>query len=134
MLNKKILSKDDVTTEYDFDERQTNYYTSAARYLGLIEKQNSENVSYRLSKQGEKILSYNFKNRQLAYCKCILAHKVFAETLQKFLDSGEMPSNNKIVEIMKNSNLFKIQSDETFRRRSSTIKGWLNWIVGLINE
>ena len=134
MLNKKILSKDDVTTEYDFDERQTNYYTSAARYLGLIEKQNPENVSYRLSKYGEKILAYNFKNRQLAYCKCILAHKVFAETLQKFLDSGEMPSNNKIVEIIKNSNLFKIQSDETFRRRSSTIKGWLNWIVGLINE
>ena len=134
MLNKKILSKDDVTTEYDFDERQTNYYTSAARYLGLIEKQNPENVSYRLSKYGEKILAYNFKNRQLAYCKCILAHKVFAETLQKFLDSGEMPSNNKIIEIMKNSNLFKIQSDETFRRRSSTIKGWLNWIVGLINE
>ena len=134
MLNKKVLSKDDVTTEYDFDERKTIYYTDAALYLGLIEKQNSENVSYRLSKQGEKILSYNFKNRQLEYCKCILSHKVFAETLKKIFESGKMQSKNEIVEIMKKSKPFNIQSEETFKRRASTIKGRLNWIVGLINE
>ena len=84
MLNKKVLSKDDVTTEYDFDERQTIYYTDAALYLGLIEKKNSK---YNLSKLGRKILSYNFKNRQLEYCKCILSHKVFAETLKKIFET-----------------------------------------------
>ena len=134
LLNKKVLSKDDVTTEYDFDERQTNYYTDAARYLGLIEKKNSGNISYNLSKFGEKILSQNYKNRQLAYCECILSHKVFYFTLKKFFDSGEMPSKNEIVQIMKKSDLFNIQSEETFKRRSSTIKSWLNWIVGLIND
>ena len=134
LLNKKVLSKDDVTTEYDFDERQTNYYTDAARYLGLIEKKNSGNISYNLSKFGEKILSQNYKNRQLAYCECILSHKVFYETLKKFFDSGEMPDNKEIVQIMKKSDLFNIQSEETFKRRSSTIKNWLNWIVGLIND
>ena len=134
LLNKKVLSKDDVTTEYDFDERQTNYYTDAARYLGLIEKKNSGNISYNLSKFGEKILSQNYKNRQLAYCECILSHKVFYETLKKFFDSGEMPSKNEIVQIMKESDLFNVQSEETFKRRSSTIKSWLNWIVGLIND
>lgn len=131
LLNKKVLSKDDVTTEYDFDERQTIYYTDAALYLGLIEKKNSK---YNLSKLGRKILSYNFKNRQLEYCKCILSHKVFAETLKKIFESGKMQSKNEIVEIMKKSKLFNIQSEETFKRRASTIKGWLNWIVGLINE
>ena len=134
LLNKKVLSKDDVTTEYDFDERQTNYYTDAARYLGLIEKKNSGNISYNLSKFGEKILSQNYKNRQLAYCECILSHKVFYFTLKKFFDSGEMPSKNEIVQIMKECDLFNVQSEETFKRRSSTIKSWLNWIVGLIND
>ena len=37
LLNEKILNKDEVTAKYDFDARQTDYYTSAARYLGLID-------------------------------------------------------------------------------------------------
>lgn len=41
LLEKKELSRDDVTGEYDFDSRQTNYYTDAARYLGLIKKKDS---------------------------------------------------------------------------------------------
>ena len=81
MLNKKTLTKDEVTQEYDFDSRQTNYYTDAARYLGFVEKKDS---TYRLSDFGEKILSYNFKKRQLAYCKAILSHKVFNVTLKIF--------------------------------------------------
>lgn len=40
LLADKNLDKDTITTNYDFDERQTNYYTSAGMYLGLIEKYN----------------------------------------------------------------------------------------------
>ena len=134
LLKEKALSKNEVTAKYDFDARQTDYYTSAARYLGLIDKNISENVSYKLSEHGEKILSYKYKERQLAYCECILSHKVFAEALKKFFEIGEMPPKDEIVAIMRQSNLFNIKSAETFERRSSTIKGWLNWIVGLIND
>ncbi len=38
ILNEAELSKDEITANYDFDPRQTNYYTDAGRYLGLIEK------------------------------------------------------------------------------------------------
>lgn len=131
LLNKHEMSKDDVTQEYAFDSRQTNYYTDAARYLGLVEKNDS---NYKLSALGEKILSYSFKTRQLAFCKCILAHKAFYSTLKKFFDCRVMPSKNEIVQIMKTSNLRNINSDETFERRSSTIRSWINWIVGLIND
>ena len=34
-------TKDDITLNYDFDPRQTNYYTDAGRYLGLIESNRS---------------------------------------------------------------------------------------------
>ena len=36
LKQKGFISKNDITQNYDFDYRQTNYYSSAARYLGLI--------------------------------------------------------------------------------------------------
>lgn len=135
LLNEKILSRDEVTAKYDFDSRQTNYYTDAARYLGLIEKMTvGRNVLYGLSDFGRKILQQSFRTRQLSYCKCVLSHKVFADTLKIFLQRGELPSKEEIVTLMKNSNLYNIGSDNTFERRTSTIKSWLNWIIGLIDE
>lgn len=135
LLNEKILSKTDVTAEYAFDARQTNYYVDAARYLGLVEKFSSNGtVTYALSNLGRKILRRGFRERQLSYCRCILSHRVFAETFKLFLEHGQMPSDATIIRLMKNSALYKINSDSTFARRASTIKGWLNWIIGLINE
>ena len=48
--------------------------------------------------------------------------------------SDRQKSLNDIVQIMKKSNLYNVNSDSTYERRSSTIKGWVNWIVGLIND
>ena len=135
LLNEKNLSKDEVTATYDFDGRQTDYYTNAAIYLGLIEKlPPRRNNAYKLSDFGKKILRQNFRERQLNYCRCILSHKVFADTLKIFLERGAMPAAEEIIPLMKNSMLYNIGSDNTFERRSSTIKGWLNWIITLTGE
>ncbi|MDR2656153.1 MAG: transcriptional regulator [Oscillospiraceae bacterium] len=135
LLNEQELNRNDVTEQYAFDARQTNYYTDAARYLGLLEKKRKGSTPiYSLSDKGKRILNLSFKQRQLAYCNCILSHKAFGDTLRKYFESGCMPSTGDIVGIMKQSKLFNIGSDDTFERRSSTIKGWLNWIIGLINE
>ena len=135
LLNGQELSRNDVTDKYAFDARQTNYYTDAARYLGLIEKSRESGTPiYSLSDSGKTILRLNFKQRQLAYCGLILSHKPFGDTLRKYFSRGIMPSKGDIVQIMKTANLYKVESESTFERRSSTIKGWLNWIVGLINE
>lgn len=135
LLSEKILSRDEITAQYAFDERQTNYYTDAARYLGLLEKfSDNRVVSYELSDFGRKILTLGFRERQLGYCKLILAHKIFADTLKKFFECGEMPSTAEIILLMKNANLYRIGSESTFERRASTIKGWLNWIIKLIDD
>lgn len=135
LLKEQELSRYDLTEQYAFDVRQTNYYTDAARYLGLLEKRKEGTTPvYRLSQKGKKILTLNFKQRQLAYCTLILSHKVFSETLLKYFERGKMPSTNEIIQIMEHSSLYNIDSNSTFERRSSTIKGWLNWIVALINE
>ncbi len=135
LLNECCMNKYEITQEYAFDVRQTDYYTNAARYLGLIDKNKENSVStYKLTKKAEYILKKGFKQRQLDFCSLILRHKVFADVLKIYFEHGVMPSNNAITNIMKKCKLYNIESEITFRRRASTIRGWIEWIVGLINE
>ena len=136
LLNEKPMSKQDITSEYAFDERQTNYYTDAGRYLGLIDKSRDSDgiILFQLSALGRRVMELEYKERQLAIVSQILAHKVFNETLRLHLECGEMPDKHTIVQIMKRSNLYHVEAESTYLRRSSTVIGWINWILGLIEE
>ena len=135
LLNAHNLTRTDVTEQYTFTSRQTNYYTDAARYLGLLDK-HTENgqIVYSLTDKGRKILNMKFKQRQLAYCESILSHKAFNLSLRLYFQKNKMPSTNEILNIMMQSHLFNVESDETFRRRAKTIKGWINWISAQIRD
>lgn len=135
LLSESSLSRTEVTERYAFDVRQTNYYTDAARYLGLLEKSRENNIPiYKISEIGKRILNLSFKQRQLAYCNCILSHRLFSQALSLYFRKNRMPSTEDIVILMKQSGLYKVESESTYLRRSSTVKGWLNWIVSLINN
>lgn len=129
------LTKDKVTENYAFDERQSNYYTDAARYLGLIERSYNEKREpvYTLTSKGLKILSFDFKHRQLEFCKCILQHTVFAKALTRYLKAGVMLTKPDVVQLMKEAKIKRI-NENTMDRRSSSVIGWINWIVSLNNE
>lgn len=129
------LTKDKVTENYAFDERQSNYYTDAARYLGLIERSYNEKREpvYTLTSKGLKILSFDFKHRQLEFCKCILQHTVFAKALTRYLKTGVMLTKPDVVQLMKKAKIKRI-NENTMDRRSSSVIGWINWIVSLNNE
>lgn len=131
LLNENdFISKENITQNYDFNTRQTDYYLNAGKYLGLIcdDKRDNE-LGGILTEKGRKIFELSIKERQIEFIKVILSHKVYNEVLKKYFENGEMPSKNQIVEIMKASNLYNIKSDVTFFRRSSTILSWINWIV-----
>ena len=135
LLFNEELSKDNITEEYAFNSRQSDYYTNAGRYLGIIDKPDKDRKSiYCLTDRGTSILKLNYKKRQLALCDCILKHEVFSKVLSSYFQNGTMPSKDKIVEFMKESHLYNISKDKTYYRRASTIIHWINWIVGLINE
>lgn len=136
LLNTQDLSREQVTEEYAFDIRQTNYYTDAARYLGLLEKryEDGRKPVYSLSTLGKRIMNLNYKQRQLAFCELILQHRVFKETFHLCMKVGEIPDTSAIVAIMQKSHLHKIESMSTYVRRSSTIGGWINWMIGLVDE
>lgn len=136
LLNSQELSREQVTEEYAFDIRQTNYYTDAARYLGLLEKHHEDGrkPKYFLSTLGKRIMNLNYRQRQLAFCELILQHRAFKETFNLCMATGSMPDTTTIVSIMQKSNLYNVESMSTYVRRSSTISSWINWMIGLTEE
>jgi len=134
LLEDEEKTKKEITENYAFDERQTNYYTDAGRYLGLIEKRKEEGeIIFNLTDKGRKILKLKFKQRQLEFVKLILEHKAFKESLELYFERAEKPLSIDIVEIMKHSNLYNVTEESTYKRRASTVRGWLDWILDLIN-
>ena len=129
LLYKTPLTKTDITKEYGFDKRQTDYYVNAGKYLGLIKE--IEGKTLALSDLGQKIMSATPTRKQLKFAEIILKHSVFNEVLKQQMKTGTILSKNEIIAIMKQQNLFKVTSEETYGRRASTIRSWIDWITSL---
>jgi len=138
LLNQKgFMTKEEITQNYDFDARQTDYYSNACKYLGLVDiDRDTENgqIGCSLTNKGKKIFKLNLFDRQIEFVKIIICHYAFHQALKCYLDNGESPSKNNIVEIMKKAKLYKVGSDTTYYRRASTVTGWIEWIMDQIEE
>jgi hypothetical protein len=132
---RDFLTKEEITENYDFAGRQTDYYINAGKYLGLLISriEDRQNVCL-LTKSGHQLFSLSIVDRQIEFVKLILSHSVFKKALMMYFEFGNIPNKGEIVELMKGSNLFHIDSDVTYFRRASTISGWINWILAQIEE
>lgn len=137
LKQKEFITKEEITQSYDFDARQTNYYSNAGKYLGLVDVSKdtvSGQVGCFLTNKGRQVFNMNLIDRQKEFVKLIISHAAFKQTLKTYLDNGEMPAKETIVEIMKQSRLHKVGSDTTYFRRASTITGWINWVMNQLEE
>ena len=137
LQQKHFITKEEITQNYDFDARQTDYYSNAGKYLGLIDTGRDELTGQTgcfLTKKGKQVFTLNIIDRQKEFVKLIVSHKAFKETLKLHLDNGEIPEKGTIVEIMKRFKVHNVSSDTTYFRRASTIIGWTNWIINQIEE
>lgn len=135
LKQKGSISKEEITQNYDFDARQTDYYSNAGKYLGLLEigHENGQIVCL-LTDKGKRVFNLSIIDRQSEFVKLIVSHSAFKQTIKIYLENGEMPTKDEVVEVMKRSKLHKVGSDTTFFRRASTITGWINWIINQIEE
>lgn len=133
ILSDSDLSLDEITLQYAFDERQSRYYTDAGRYLGLLEKYKSNGkVTYKLSDLAKGLLKMKYKERQLKFVELMVSHNVFHETLRLTLEQSQLIGKNEIIDVMKDSSLYRVKEESTYTRRASTVIGWINWILDLI--
>lgn len=132
LLTENELTSDDITNNYDFDKRQTSYYTDAGIYLGLIRKSSSNKiVTYCLNNKAKSIMSKRFKQKYLALTKCILEHEVFNKVLRKYFNGLAPVSKMDIVEIMNGCFIYNVKNQNTINRRAQTVNKWIEWILNL---
>lgn len=132
------LSREDITSMYQFDVRQTGYYTNAAIYLGLVRKHKNpetKEILYSLSDIGRDILKMRYKQKYLSLARLIIQHKIFREVIEAYLSEGHPPSLGEVTQIMNRVGLLNVQKDSsTVRRRAQTVLSWINWILNLKND
>ena len=74
------------------------------------------------------------KEKHLGIIQKILEHKPFRKSFVYYCNQSEAPPINKIVCFMKQSELHKVNSEKTYRRRAQTVLKWTEWIFDLIDE
>lgn len=123
------LTKPEIMELFTIRPRQCNFYISVGLYLGLLEKYNGSN---KLSNYGVEIFSLDDNDeKNLKIVSLILKHKPFYDVFSEYLKKDKLPSANTIFRILKNNKLYNINSDVTLKRRSQTVRSWINWIVNL---
>lgn len=129
-----VLTQDEVTTNYAFDLRQTQYYTNAGKYLGLVERlQDSERgVYYSLTPLGMQLMKKSPRARNLALVEVMSSRRVFRGAIEYYLDNAQQPPDAIVV------SLISIARPEltgtTPPRRAQTVRKWVSWVMSLTAE
>ena len=128
VLYEKTMTPEEVTLKYDFDARQTSYYISACEYLGLLYRDTNEygERQYTLSREAKSIMELRYKQKYLALIRKMLERPVFHKAFGVALRSSGVPEKAAICKIMEEADL--PINGTTIMRRSSTVRGWLEWI------
>jgi len=130
ILAERPLSREEITERYAFDKRQTNYYSDAGRYLGLLEKEREGAlIVYRLTPAGRTIMRKRPKDKTLGLIRAILSRNVFNEACKITLSTGHPPSNERLAAVFAQAGLAIPINATTMARRSSTVRKWVDWIL-----
>lgn len=127
LMNEGELTKEEITENYNFESRQTDYYSNAGRYLGLIER--SGKGVFQLTARGKKIMQQKPKAKTLSLVAAMLEHVIFQRAFQLYLNNHQLPTTNQLVALMQQTQIYNVNTDSTRRRRSATVLRWLEWII-----
>lgn len=132
-FNNRRLSACDVSDYFQFTRRQGNYYISAAIYLELLEK--CENAGlYKLSDKALFLINNSEKSGLEVIFQQIMSHKVFNEVYRRMIKNEDEVTDAEIIQIMREFVPELTDRIEVLKRRSRTVRAWINWSRGVIFE
>lgn len=127
LVNNDVCTANDIATELEFDARQGKYYIDALRYLDLVQRGDKVG-EYKLTPNGFALVNMDIKTRNEKMIELIFKHKPFYDIYKYYLENEEVPSRETIKETIRK--YIPEMADETINRRASTIRGWIQWIIG----
>lgn len=127
LINNDVCTANDIATELEFDARQGKYYIDALRYLELVQRGDKVG-EYKLTPNGFALVNIDIKTRNEKMIQLILKHKPFYDTYKYYLENEKIPSREIIKETIRK--YIPDMADETVNRRASTVRGWIQWIIG----
>jgi hypothetical protein len=117
----ETTSAADLAERLEFDERQGQYYTTAALWLGLVERSGGK---INLSARGKEFIAASRWGRFKILFQAVAATPVFRECIRRNLELKPMPAG-EIAELI----LAKgFATKSTVHRRAQTVVAWLDWL------
>lgn len=130
-LNESPMTTEEIAELFGFKERQSDYYFNACKYLGVAEKRlDEEGIKVHITGLGKRLLRMKYKERQLEYVRLILEHQIFYELFEIMLQIGDVPDKAYVTTKMRK---LGVCGENLIDRRSSSVRGWLYWILTLVN-
>ena len=127
-LSETKMTRDEIVKKFDFQKRKYSYVISAGKYLDLLE----QNKGYiELTSKGKSVFELEDLKKNLELVNIILEHKPFYDVFKLYLENDEFPNDEVIIDILRNNRIYNIDSDITLKRRSSTVRSWIKWIINL---
>lgn len=123
--------KTTVTSMYEFEPRQTDYYLNAALYLRLVERHTDG--SYHLTDHAKRLFSDDVctdeRNLQLSFL--ILQHGAFRDCFLFFIQNeGQLSVRKEFVKILKRHPECRL-TESLYDRRAGSVAHWVRWIVDI---
>lgn len=126
-INSGLNTANLIAEAFDFDSRQGKYYIDALRYLEIVDNSKVWG-EYELTDFGKHLFELDVKSRNRLIIQKILSHKPIYEVYKKYIDNDYFYNRGEIKEILKN--IIPQLGDETANRRASTVRGWIEWVIG----
>ena len=124
-------SLDDITNLYEFSPRQSDYYFSAARYLGLGEVvKGSDGLNYRqVTALGSNIAKMPYSEKRLALAKLILEIPAIREIYLAYVENQQMMPKSAAEAAVAKWSAAEGFSGSTVGRRTQTVTAWVRWLI-----
>lgn len=127
---EKPRDKAETARHYKFQERQSDYYFNALKYLGFAERKNNKYSLTKLGIQVEKMR--NSKSRNLIVISKMLEHKPFNLIYKLYTQTNGNIEIRQIMDIF--SKYAKAMNSVTNKRRSESALSWIEWIYSNIEQ